>query len=263
MSTTANYKLNLQTNLDTIAQARQLWEEGTLRAANTELYAILERCFALYSELRDDTAKRRALNALLTDLAMKPKSNTSLGLKVIRYVFGKEGVRELAYSKVLSVVYDLKGADQSFTSYIEERGGIEEIRRESAIKTSTKMTSADYKQLAVEALQTAAVSVTSFKLPTYIQPNSEYDEDYVVGLIRCNSDGTGDLMFGNNDAKVIDTVLTASGKDLDAKAQDALKGMDEGDIARRRAADVKAFAPKLFAATANTAPLNGVAVPGE
>lgn len=263
MSTTANYKLNLQTNLDTIAQARQLWEDGTLRAANAELYAILERCFALYSELRDDTAKRRALNALLTDLAMKPKSNTSLGLKVIRYVFGKEGARELAYSKVLTVVYDLKQADQSFTSYIEERGGIEEIRRESAVKTSTKMTSADYKQLAVVALQTAAVSVTSFKLPTYIQPNSEYDEDYVVGLIRCNPDGTGDLMFGNNDAKVIDTVLTASGKDLDTKAQDAIKGMEVGDIAARRAADVKAFAPKLFANLTISPGLNGAAMPAE
>jgi hypothetical protein len=105
--------------------------------------------------------------------------------------------------------------------------------------------------------------VTSFKLPTYIQPNSEYDEDYVVGLIRCNPDGTGDLMFGNNDAKVIDTVLTASGKDLDAKAQDALKGMEEGDIARRRAADVKAFAPKLFANLKISHGLNGATMPAE
>ena len=105
--------------------------------------------------------------------------------------------------------------------------------------------------------------MTSFKLPTYIQPNNEYDEDYVVGLIRCNSDGTGDLMFGNNDAKVIDTVLTASGKDLDAKAQDALKGMEEGDIARRRAADVKAFAPKLFAPSTAPLSLSGINVPAE
>lgn len=251
------FKIQLERTLQQISDARAVWEEGTLKAANDELYAILERCYAVFAEMKEDTAKRRALNSLLTDRNMKPRSSTSLGLKVIRYVFGKEGNREIAYARLLSVAYDLKDADQSLTSYIGQCGGVEEVRRVSKVKDGKAMTADDYKQIAVAGLNMARIPVASFDLPEFIQPNSEYDEDYVVGLIRCNPDGTGDLLFGNNDAKVIDTVLVASGKYLDQKAQDDQKGLQAADVAKRRAEDVKSFAPKLFAAVGAKMPING------
>ena len=258
-----DYRKTLETTLDQIAQARVVWEEGTLKASNDELYAILERCFAVFAEMKEDTAKRRSLNSLLTDRSMKPRTSTSLGLKVIRYVFGKEGNREQAYAKILGIAYDLKPADQSLTSYIEECGGVEEVRRTSKIKDGKTMTAEDYKSIAVAGLNMARIPVASFKLPEFIQPNSEYDEDYVVGLIRCNPDGTGDLLFGNNDAKVIDTVLVASGKYLDQKAQDDQKGLEAADVAKRRAEDVKSFAPKLFASVGANIPTQHQAIPAE
>jgi hypothetical protein len=242
-----NYKVQLEKTLDQISAARAAWEEGTLKASNDELYAILERCYAVFAEMKDDTAKRRSLNSLLTDRNMKPRTSTSLGLKVIRYVFGKEGNREQAYARLLSIAFDLKPAEQSLTSYIQEFGGVEEVRRLPKVKDGKAMTADDYKQIAVAGLNMARIPVASFDLPEFIQPNSEYDEDYVVGLIRCNPDGTGDLLFGNNDAKVIDTVLIASGKYLDQKAQDDQKGLEAADVAKRRTEDVKTFAPKLFA----------------
>ena len=257
------FKIQLERTLQQISDARAVWEEGTLKAANDELYAILERCFAVFAEMKEDTAKRRALNSLLTDRNMKPRTSTSLGLKVIRYVFGKEGNREIAYARLLSVAYDLKDADQSLTSYIEQCGGVEEVRRVSKIKDGKAMTADNYKQIAVAGLNMARIPVASFDLPEFIQPNSEYDEDYVVGLIRCNPDGTGDLLFGNNEAKVIDTVLIASGKYLDQKAQDDQKGLEAADVAKRRAEDVKTFAPKLFASMSPKLRLNGEAIPAE
>ena len=256
-----NYKVQLERTLDQISAARAAWEEGTLKASNDELYAILERCYAVFAEMKDDTAKRRALNALLTDRNMKPRTSTSLGLKVIRYVFGKEGNREMAYSRVLTIAYDLKSEEQTLTSYIEECGGVEEVRRLQKIKDGKTMTAADYKQMAVMGLNMARIPVASFDLPEFIQPNSEYDEDYVVGLIRCNPDGTGDLLFGNNDAKVIDTVLIASGKYLDQKAQDDQKGLEAADVAKRRTEDVKTFAPKLFASMSPKVRITSAAVP--
>ena len=259
-----NYKFQLERTLDQISAARAAWEEGTLKASNDELYAILERCFAVFAEMKDDTAKRRALNSLLTDRNMKSRTSTSLGLKVIRYVFGKEGNREMAYSRLLAIAYDLKSAEQSLTSYIQECGGVEEVRRLSKIKDGKSMTANDYKQIAVAGLNMARIPVASFDLPEFIQPNSEYDEDYVVGLIRCNSDGTGDLLFGNNEAKVIDTVLVASGKYLDQKAQDDQKGLEAADVAKRRAENVKTYAPKLFASVGAKMPINGeLQVPAE
>ena len=256
-----NYKVQLERTLDQISAARAAWEEGTLKASNDELYAILERCYAVFAEMKDDTAKRRALNALLTDRNMKPRTSTSLGLKVIRYVFGKEGNREMAYSRVLTIAYDLKSEEQTLTSYIEECGGVEEVRRLQKIKDGKTMTAADYKQMAVMGLNMARIPVASFDLPEFIQPNSEYDEDYVVGLIRCNPDGTGDLLFGNNDAKVIDTVLIASGKYLDQKAQDDQKGLEAADVAKRRTEDVKTFVPKLFASMSPKVRITSAAVP--
>jgi hypothetical protein len=254
---TDTYRKTLEAELNQISEARVQWEEGTLKSANSELYAILDRCFAIFSAMKDDTAKRRVLNGLLTDRNMKPRTSTSLGLKVIRYVFGKEGNREQAYAKVLSIVYDLKPSDQSFTAYIEQCGGVEEVRRESKIKNTEKMTDEDYKQIAVAGLNMARIPVASFDLPEFIQPNSEYDEDYVVGLIRCNPNGTGDLLFGNNEAKVIDTVLAASGRVLDQKAQDDQKGLEAANVAKRRAEDVKTYAPKLFATVSAKMPING------
>ncbi|QPI86368.1 hypothetical protein I3V23_05225 [Rhodobacterales bacterium HKCCA1288] len=256
-----NYKVQLERTLDQISAARAAWEEGTLKASNDELYAILERCYAVFAEMKDDTAKRRALNALLTDRNMKPRTSTSLGLKVIRYVFGKEGNREMAYSRVLTIAYDLKPEEQTLTSYIEECGGVEEVRRLQKIKDGKTMTAEDYKQMAVMGLNMARIPVATFDLPEFIQPNSEYDEDYVVGLIRCNPDGTGDLLFGNNDAKVIDTVLIASGKYLDQKAQDDQKGLEAADVAKRRTEDVKTFAPKLFASMSPKVRITSAAVP--
>jgi hypothetical protein len=260
---TIHYRKTLEAELDQISAARAVWEEGTLKSANEELYAILDRCFAVFAQMKEDTAKRRVLNGLLTDRSMKPRANTSLGLKVIRYVFGKEGNREQAYAKVLGIAYDLKPQDQSFIAYIEQCGGVEEVRRETNIKDGQAMTAEDYKKMAIEGLSMARIAVATFKLPEFIQPNSEYDEDYVVGLIRCNPDGTGDLLFGNNDAKVIDTVLVASGKYLDQKAQDDQKGLQTADVAKRRAEDVRSFAPKLFAAMSHKIHITGEAIPAE
>ncbi|EAQ05994.1 hypothetical protein [Yoonia vestfoldensis] len=258
-----NYKVQLEQTLDQISAARAVWEEGTLKSSNDELYAILERCFEIYKQMKEDTAKRRSLNSLLTDRNMKPRTSTSLGIKVIRYVFGKEGNREQAFARLLTIAYDLKPAEQSLASYIQQCGGVEEVRRTSKVKDGKTMTADDYKQIAVMGLNMARIPVASFNLPEFIQPNSEYDEDYVVGLIRCNPDGTGDLLFGNNDAKVIDTVLVASGKYLDQKAQDDQKGLQVADVAKRRTEDVRSFAPKLFASMSPKLHINGLAVPAE
>ncbi len=74
-------KNNIHKRLDAMHAARVTWEEGTLRAANEELYAILEGVYALYAELKAEVGKRRAFTALLTDLEIKTQANTSLALK--------------------------------------------------------------------------------------------------------------------------------------------------------------------------------------
>ena len=129
MSVQTQLKTDIHTRLTAMHAARAQWEDGTLRAANEELYAILENVYALYAELKTEVGKRRAFAALLTDLEIKTQANTSLALKVIRYVFADQGRREDAYARVVAIAHDMKGPDQSFTSYVQECGGLEEVRR--------------------------------------------------------------------------------------------------------------------------------------
>ena len=88
--------------------------------------------------------------------------------------------------------------------------------------------------------------VSTFELPTFIQPNTDYEEDYAVALVRCHDDGTGTIVYGCNEAGVIDAVLVSSGKDLDQRAQDSKAQVDAGDLAERRARDVREFTSKMI-----------------
>jgi len=246
MSVQTQLKADIQTRLIAMHAARAKWEEGTLRAANEELYAILENVYALYAELKTEVSKRRAFTALLTDLEVKTQANTSLALKVVRYVFAGQGRREVAYSTVIAIAHDMKGPDQSFTSYVQECGGIEEVRRVPKSMKPTSMSKADFKKLALEGLQEVQVGVTTFELPSFIQANTDYEEDYAVALVRCNENGTGTIVYGCNEAGIIDAVLVSSGKDLDERAQESLAKLDAGDLATKRSRDVREFASKMI-----------------
>jgi hypothetical protein len=146
----------------------------------------------------------------------------------------------------------MKSPDQSFTSYVQECGGIEEVRRVSTSTKSTTMSKEDFKKLALEGLQEVQVGVSTFDLPTFIQPNTDYEEDYAVALVRCNDNGTGTIVYGCNEAGIIDAVLVSSGKDLDERAQESLAKLDAGDLASKRARDVKEFASKMIRVGPNT-----------
>ena len=161
-------------------------------------------------------------------------------------MFADQGRREEAYARVVAIAHDMKSPDQSFTSYVQECGGIEEVRRVSTSTKSTTMSKEDFKKLALEGLQEVQVGVSTFDLPTFIQPNTDYEEDYAVALVRCNDNGTGTIVYGCNEAGIIDAVLVSSGKDLDQRTQESLAKLDAGDLADKRARDVREFASKMI-----------------
>jgi hypothetical protein len=179
---------------------------------------------------------------------------------VIRYVFGKQGRREEVYARVIAIAHDMKDPDQSLISYLQECGGVEEVRRVPKKQNASLMTKDDYKKLALTGLQEVQVGVTTFNLPSFIQPNTDYEEDYAVALVRCNADGTGTVVYGSNEAGVIDAVLISSGKDLDQRAQDSKSQEDAGDLAARRTRDVREFASKMIKLPSTSPIANGVAV---
>ena len=54
MSVQTQIKTDIHKRLNAMHTARVTWEEGTLRASNDELYAILEGVYALYAELKTE-----------------------------------------------------------------------------------------------------------------------------------------------------------------------------------------------------------------
>ena len=123
------------------------------------------------------------------------------------------------------------------------------------------MSKEDYKKLALDGLAEVQVGVSTFELPTFIQPNTDYEEDYAIALVRCYDDGTGTIVYGCNEAGVIDAVLVSSGKDLDQRAQDSKAQVDAGDLAERRARDVREFTSKMITVSSMpNATVNGSAL---
>ena len=80
--------------------------------------------------------------------------------------------------------------------YVQECGGIEEVRRVPKAQKASTMSKDDYKKLALDGLADVQVGVSTFELPTFIQPNTDYEEDYAVALVRCHDDGTGTIVYG-------------------------------------------------------------------
>ena len=63
MSVQTQIKTDIHKRLDAMHTARATWEEGTLRASNDELYAILESVYALYA-----SSKRKLASAVRLQL---------------------------------------------------------------------------------------------------------------------------------------------------------------------------------------------------
>ena len=262
MSVQTQLKTDIHTRLTAMHAARAQWEDGTLRAANEELYAILENVYALYAELKLKLASDGLLQLSSLILRSKRRPIPALLSKSSATSLRGKDVVKMAYARVVAIAHDMKGPDQSFTSYVQECGGLEEVRRVPMSNKASAMSKDDFKKLALEGLIEVQVGVSTFDLPTFIQPNTDYEEDYAVALVRCNDNGTGTIVYGCNEAGIIDAVLVSSGKDLDERAQESLAKLDAGDLATKRARDVREFASKMIRVGSNatiSAQTNGAA----
>ena len=133
-----NYKQTVATTADTLITARKEWEQGTMKASNDELYALLARCFDFYLAVSRSYDLPKALNQLLTERGFTYTNSTSLPLKVVRLVFADPSDQErykhrlLTYARVLTIAKEQKQTAEQLPAFIEQNGGIDEIRRQGA-----------------------------------------------------------------------------------------------------------------------------------
>jgi len=225
---TKNKKSEARTNADMLTAALKklhakcsTWHNGTYKRSNDELYGILAECHALLVQLRGEIKLRKKLNEAIEAAGYTVRSNTSIELKVVRAVFGVENKRTQAYVSVLQLAKTDMPKDWTLPEWIEEHGGVEEVRRKPKAGPTAAEQAKRYREIAEAKLANAEHIGKRFKPDESLQPNDGGDYAYTVALVRVDADGKASLVFGTNKNALVKAVITEAGKQLATrKAED-------------------------------------------
>ncbi len=241
--------LEFSAEVDALVQQRKIWEAGTYAASNAELYKVLADTLDLMLKIKTSVDLGKGLNALLRQREIAFNDSTSLAVKVVRLVFAEPKAEERSkhrlygYARVLTVATENKITGATLAQFIEQRGGIDEIRRMSKdgqSKTDRDRILGEHAE-ATLAKPTAAAIVPSFSLPDLLQPAE--DMQYSLALVRKDADGKGSVVFGTNNKTLVKQVLAIAGKNLhetednerlESKAQ-AVEDIRSGNVSKLKA----------------------------
>ena len=165
----------IATDLKRLHNKRSEWEDGVYKRSNEQLYAILAECQALLVKLRGDLKLRKKLNKAIEAAGFKVRSNTSLELKVVRAVFGVENKRIQVYVRVLQLAKKDMPTHWALAEWIEEHGGIEEVRRKPKSGPSAADKAKQYRSLAERQLSNVDNIGKRFVPNDSLQPDESGD----------------------------------------------------------------------------------------
>ena len=111
--------------------SRKQWENTAYRTSNQQLYAVLADCLAYGGEL--ETAQAQERTAVLADFfaarGYAVKKDSPLLSRIVKAVFGNVDRRRIStYSLVLRGAKAANVLPNKLADWIEERGGIQEIK---------------------------------------------------------------------------------------------------------------------------------------
>lgn len=218
--------------LNGLATDRAAWENGAYKASNDELYALLDSCFSLIGQMKDQRHLIAELNAQLEAKKVIFNKGTSLATKVARFVFNGDGKRITGYAKVLRVALAEKEEKEGFAAFIKRKGGLEEVRKQKvegaisrAEQTVTNIKVAEAYFVSSESLvQDIACSAPG------VHPNGETEHYFSAALVRKNDDGTLSIVYGCNKDSVVRLLLSEGGKET----VEMLKNQAADDLLRQQ-----------------------------
>ncbi len=201
--------------LNALHTLRGDWEVGAYKASNEGLYDILAKCLTLLQQVKGAKPLIAAINARLAEISIKHTMSTSLATKIVRCVFGVSNQRTLIYARVITEAARLKPPSQSLPSWINESGGIEEIRRASAGETPSQKKEA-HRKSAQRYFTAAEPLIPNFTPPvskaSYFTPHNESAHEFVALLVRKNGDGTFSIVCGVNNQTLLNDLIAIAGK---------------------------------------------------
>jgi hypothetical protein len=124
--------------IEGLIKDEQEWFHGVHKAANSRLYALLQRVYHLYQLMSSDTVfnghlvEELAKQAKARNLIINPKSHTLN--QIVQVVFGADRRRSSAYCVALRVALSEKVKAKDIPQFLRDAGGVEEVRRSKCAK---------------------------------------------------------------------------------------------------------------------------------
>jgi hypothetical protein len=202
--------LAMRQRIEALAIEREVWETNVYARSNDMLYALIQKCYQLYTDLTDGKgdvgAKKVGFKDYINSKGYVFKDSTPLTGKIIRCVFGDKDRRRLStYHTVLRVVVANKWVVADVPAKIAEFGGVQEI---SLGKPAGHLTP---KEKAKEArdlvFATALATVSSDRLAA--QNNPEKKGEQAVAVVTQNSDGSYTIHCVVHGDAVVNTALAS------------------------------------------------------
>lgn len=209
-STMVANMVKIRERIEALAAEREAWETSAYTRSNEMLYALIQKCYALYLDLTngkgDVGAKKVGFTDYINTKGYKFKPSTPLTGKIIRCVFGDKDRRRLCtYHTVLRVAVKNQWPLEAVPAKIAEFGGVQEI---SLGKTTGQLTP---KQKAEKVkrlvLGTVLATVSSEKISQ--QNNVEKIGEQAVAVLTQNSDGSYKLHCIVHGDAVVNTALSS------------------------------------------------------
>lgn len=177
---------NAYNEIVSLVADQEIWLNGVHRTANDQLYAILQRCYYLYSLMVSDKAQNANLKAAIErhnkerDLGIDPKSHTLT--QIIKVVFGADRRRASAYCAALRAALVEKVAVEDLPKFLRDAGGVEEVRRKQTNGGAQKV---DKVQVATQRLANLSLAVI--------------DEDAISTKLDCGAIGKQVILVATQD----------------------------------------------------------------
>lgn len=188
--------------LTRISDERESWEQNEYAASRKRLYEVLTQCYDYYitMKLGADKAIRGEYKTALTDFCNGRGYNfnrtTHDMQRIVKAVFGGSDRRRIsAYAQALVAALSGGGFNDKgeavavltvdLSSWIEEQGGIEEIRTGSK---NSGMTRKEQAQVAAKALDEGnSISMIDADFKTYGLDSNDYDKQMLLVVTYRNS----------------------------------------------------------------------------
>lgn len=183
--------------IDGLAAERVHWEDTYQRVSNQHLYVLLQKCYRIYMSMAGTDAKAKTLRQALKDYASTKgyefRDTTHTINKIVRCVFGAVDPtvakqRISTYAVALRAAEKDKIAVDALPKYLENEGGVEELRGRATGRTNGLKT-ADKALIAAKSVAQAGLG--TFKHPVF---EHKFDggktDQHVVLLGSWQADGS-------------------------------------------------------------------------